>query len=168
MGEAMCYQQLDSPIGRLLLISDGVALTGLHMTPADEEPLPESLLVPELSLFREVREQLSAYFGGDRFEFHVPLSLRGTPFQQLVWEALQAIPYGETISYGELARLIGKPGAFRAVGAANGRNPISILIPCHRVVGARGNLGGYGGGLERKQALLSLERHFRTTRLLQA
>jgi methylated-DNA-[protein]-cysteine S-methyltransferase len=105
-----------------------------------------------------VREQLAEYFAGERREFDVPMQLAGTAFQRRVWEELVRIPYGTTITYAELARRVGRPTAVRAVGAANGRNPISILVPCHRVIGADGKLTGYGGGVERKQWLLELER----------
>ncbi len=104
-----------------------------------------------------VAEQLREYFAGERERFDVPLAARGTEFQRRVWEALRAIPYGETASYGQIARAVGRPAASRAVGAANGRNPISIVVPCHRVVGAGGALTGYGGGLDRKARLLDLE-----------
>ena len=107
--------------------------------------------------FRAVREQLDAYFAGELETFDVPLALHGTPFQQSVWEQLTRIPYGETISYSELARRLGDPKLVRAVGLANGRNPVSIIVPCHRVIGADGSLVGYGGGLERKRWLLEHE-----------
>jgi methylated-DNA-[protein]-cysteine S-methyltransferase len=105
----------------------------------------------------DVREQLDAYFAGERQTFDLPLQMTGTPFQKQVWQGLMAIPYGTTISYAELARRIGRPGASRAVGAANGRNPIGIIVPCHRVIGANGTLTGYGGGLDRKEWLLAHE-----------
>jgi methylated-DNA-[protein]-cysteine S-methyltransferase len=111
--------------------------------------------------FQEAIRQLKAYFTGRLHVFDLPLKLEGTPFQLKVWKALQRIPYGETLSYGELARRIGRPGAHRAVGAANGRNPLSIVIPCHRVIGASGKLTGYGGGLEAKERLLALEREYK-------
>ena len=106
------------------------------------------------SVFQAVRDQLAAYFGGELRDFELPLRMAGTPFQHQVWEGLRAIPYGETVSYAELARRIGRPGASRAVGSANGRNPIAIVVPCHRVIAADGTLGGYGGGLDRKEWLL--------------
>jgi methylated-DNA-[protein]-cysteine S-methyltransferase len=105
----------------------------------------------------ETARQLDAYFAGELKDFDVPLDVQGTDFQQLVWKQLTAIPYGETWSYGEMAAAIGKPSASRAVGHANGRNPVSIIVPCHRVIGSSGKLVGYGGGLDRKQALLALE-----------
>jgi methylated-DNA-[protein]-cysteine S-methyltransferase len=107
-----------------------------------------------------VRDQLKAYFNGRLHDFELPLRMVGTPFQHLVWEGLRAIPYGETVSYAELAIRIGRPGASRAVGSANGRNPISIVVPCHRVIAADGTLGGYGGGLDRKEWLLQHELAF--------
>jgi methylated-DNA-[protein]-cysteine S-methyltransferase len=108
--------------------------------------------------FAAAREQLAAYFAGERTDFDLPVTATGTPFQHEVWQALTEIPYGTTWSYGELARHIGKPAAVRAVGLANGRNHVSIVVPCHRVVGANGSLTGYGGGIERKRFLLDLER----------
>jgi methylated-DNA-[protein]-cysteine S-methyltransferase len=107
--------------------------------------------------FADVRRQLSEYFDGERDEFDVPLAMTGTPFQRRVWQALQRIPYGETTTYGELARRLGRPSASRAVGLANGRNPIAVIVPCHRVIGSDGSLTGYGGGVERKRLLLELE-----------
>lgn len=108
--------------------------------------------------FPDAVEQLAEYFAGERTEFDLPLEMEGTAFQRTVWSALREIPYGETCSYGEIARNIGSPAAFRAVGLANGHNPISIIVPCHRVIGANGSLTGYGGGLERKRLLLDLEK----------
>jgi methylated-DNA-[protein]-cysteine S-methyltransferase len=110
------------------------------------------------SAFADAAKQLDAYFAGERLDFDVELDLGGTQFQQRVWKALLTIPYGETRSYGEIAGQIGAPGAARAVGLANGHNPIAIIVPCHRVIGASGKLTGYGGGLDRKQTLLSLEK----------
>ena len=146
------YDTIDSPLGELLLAGDGQALTALHM---DGLPAPGWRRDPER--FREVAEQLRAYFMGELREFDVPLAPHGTPFQQRVWAALRDIPYGATVSYAELAAAVGRPGAARAVGAANGRNPIAVVIPCHRVIGASGTLTGYGGGLPRKRLLLDLE-----------
>jgi methylated-DNA-[protein]-cysteine S-methyltransferase len=151
------YASIDSPIGELLLIGDGQALHGLYLQagrtsraigPAWEHD-PEGLA--------EVSTQLVEYFAGDRTGFDLDLVMSGTAFQRRVWRALQQIPYGETISYGELARRIDRPSAARAVGLANGRNPISVIVPCHRVIGANGALTGYGGGTERKRLLLDLE-----------
>jgi methylated-DNA-[protein]-cysteine S-methyltransferase len=156
---SICHSLYSSPIGDLLLTSDGEALTGLHMCQRRGKPAPE----PEPSCrrddaaFQAVREQLDAYFGGELRDFEIPLRMPGTPFQRLVWAGLRAIPYGSTVSYAELARRIGRAGASRAVGSANGRNPIAIVVPCHRVIAADGTLGGYGGGLDRKEWLLELE-----------
>jgi methylated-DNA-[protein]-cysteine S-methyltransferase len=151
-----CY--LQSPIGRLMLASDGVALTGLYMEPSRKtqstDGWSEDAAAPPLAA---ALRQLTEYFAGTRREFDLPLRLRGTEFQKRVWQELTEIPYGQTWSYGELAKRINNPSASRAVGLANGRNPISILVPCHRVIGADGSLTGYGGGLERKRWLLAHE-----------
>jgi methylated-DNA-[protein]-cysteine S-methyltransferase len=148
----------DSPIGPLLLTADDGGLTRLHMEVRKHGP---DEVQPEWrrddSAFTEACGQLDEYFAGERTEFDLPLNPAGTPFQRRVWDALKTIPYGEIRSYGEIAEQIGRPGAARAVGLANGRNPISIVVPCHRVIGASGALTGYGGGLERKQYLLDLE-----------
>jgi methylated-DNA-[protein]-cysteine S-methyltransferase len=122
----------------------------------DPQPPPADA-VPDPSSFQAVGEQLAAYFRGELTAFDVPLGLAGTPFQQRVWAALREVPYGETVSYGELAQHIGQPTASRAVGLANGRNPIGVIVPCHRVIGSGGKLVGYGGGLHRKRHLLDLE-----------
>ena len=145
----------ESPVGGLRLVSDGTRLMGLHFM--DQLPLVETSYRSADGVLDETRRQLDAYFAGRRKVFELPLGLEGTPFQLRVWSALQDIPFGETRSYGELAKAIGKPTAMRAVGAANGANPISIVVPCHRVVGADGSLTGFGGGIERKKFLLSLE-----------
>jgi len=153
------FTYMDSPIGLLLLTCDGEALTGLFM---DVPGRPSRDLADSVEgaaaepLLTAVR-QLSEYFAGTRREFDLPLRMQGTDFQQRVWRNLTKIRYGETWSYGELARSVGNPNASRAVGLANGRNPISILVPCHRVIGADGSLTGYGGGLERKRWLLAHE-----------
>src|SRR5262249_49799561 len=122
-------------------------------------PLEETFGTPDPRPFTEVMRQLDEYFAGQRTDFDVPLTFAGTPFQQRVWAALREIPYGQTVTYGQLAERIDQPSAARAVGLANGRNPIGIIVPCHRVVGATGDLTGYGGGLHRKQYLLEFERH---------
>ena len=143
----------DSPVGRLGLMGEGDYLTALTLP---NQPVP--LITPrETSVLREAKKQLEAYFAGKLRSFDVPLRLEGTPFRLRVWEQLQKIPYGQVISYGELARRVGQPNAARAVGGANHHNPISIIVPCHRVIAAGGALGGYGGGLELKRALLKLE-----------
>ena len=147
---------LDSPIGRLSLYSDGQALTGLYMD--THEPDGDALPGEGLAPLRAAVRQLTEYFDGKRREFDLPIAAHGTPFQSRVWAQLQKIPDGETLSYGQLAKRIRQPGAARAVGHANNRNPVSIVIPCHRVIGADGSLTGYGGGMERKQWLLEHER----------
>ncbi len=154
----MYYDHLDTPIGRLLLIVDaGGALRHVGL-PSARKPLR---LEPEWEQDEErlapVVEQFDDWFGGRRRQFDLPLTLCGTPFQRAVWQALAAIPYAATCSYAELARAVGRPRAVRAVGAANGANPLSIVLPCHRVVGTDGSLTGYGGGLEAKRWLLDHE-----------
>jgi methylated-DNA-[protein]-cysteine S-methyltransferase len=149
---------IDSPLGDLLALSDGDHLTGLYLPDHKGGPTPDASWQTADALFVELRNQLTEYFAGERHEFDVPLRLVGTPFQQQVWQQLTRIPYGTTITYAELARRIGSPAASRAVGAANGRNPISILVPCHRVVGSSGNLTGYAGGVDKKEWLLGMER----------
>lgn len=154
------YTYLDSPLGRLLLVSDGQALTGLYLPVHRHGPQVEADWIEDAKVepFTEAERQLGDYFAGTRTTFDLPLAAQGTPFQKRVWEALSAIPYGITISYGELAKRIGKPNASRAVGLANGRNPLSIVVPCHRVIGANGALVGYGGSLPVKERLLALEK----------
>jgi methylated-DNA-[protein]-cysteine S-methyltransferase len=146
------YDTVDSPLGKLLLAGGERALTTLRM-----DGTPGAGWRRERGPFREAADQLRAYFAGELREFDLPLAPHGTPFQQRVWAALREIPYGTTISYAELAVAVGRPDAARAVGAANGRNPLAIVIPCHRVIGASGTLTGYGGGLARKRLLLDLE-----------
>ena len=155
---ATCYTYLDSPLGPILLRGDGQFVTGLFFRHHKYGPELHADWQRCDATFAELREQLTQYFAGERQTFDVPLRLAGTPFQQRVWQELTRIPYGGTISYGQLAQRIGRPTATRAVGAANGRNPISILVPCHRVIGSTGHLTGYGGGIENKQWLLALER----------
>ncbi len=159
VSRAVLYSVYESPIGGLLLTSDGGALTGLYVCEHRGQPSrgPEATWQRDDSAFRAVCEQLAAYFEGKLRQFELPMKMAGTPFQRRVWQGLCAIPYGETVSYAELARRIGHAGASRAVGSANGRNPISIVVPCHRVIAADGTLGGYGGGLERKEWLLQHE-----------
>jgi methylated-DNA-[protein]-cysteine S-methyltransferase len=148
---------IDSPVGPLTLAGHGATLTNLRMVDQTHEPADRAGWEPDDAAFPEAVEQLEAYFAGERTDFDLDLDLVGTDFQRRVWAALRTIPYGETRSYGEIADQIGSAGAFRAVGLANGRNPIGIIVPCHRVIGANGSLTGYGGGLGRKQALLDLE-----------
>jgi methylated-DNA-[protein]-cysteine S-methyltransferase len=159
------YRSIDSPVGGLLLARDEAGLRMIHFAgpaKAGHDQFGGVRLQAEWtrrdSAFDDVVSQLDQYFQGGRRDFDLPLAPHGTPFQQKVWRALLDIPYGETISYGELAARIGQRSASRAVGLANGSNPISIVIPCHRVIGANGKLTGYGGGLPIKQQLLSLER----------
>lgn len=149
---------VDSPVGSLTLVGEDGQLTGLYMDGQRHRPAEEDFGAVDAGPFGAVVEQLAAYFAGELDTFDLPLSLRGTPFQRTVWAALREIPYGETISYGELAQHLGRPSAARAVGLANGKNPVGIIVPCHRVVGSGGGLTGYGGGLARKQYLLDFER----------
>ncbi|MGW1721849.1 methylated-DNA--[protein]-cysteine S-methyltransferase [Streptomyces sp. NPDC002306] len=149
---------VDSPYGPLTLVADDGVLSGLYMTDQRHRPPQETFGPPAAAPFDAVEEQLEAYFAGELQEFTLELRLAGTPFQRTVWEQLCRIPYGETRSYGELADALGNPKASRAVGLANGKNPIGIIVPCHRVIGAGGGLTGYGGGLDRKQRLLHFER----------
>lgn len=151
---------LASPIGDLLLTGDGAAVSGIWMMSHRDEWKRAKALPRDDAAFAATRAQLTAYFAGERTTFDLPLAPAGTPFQRKVWQALCEIPYGETISYGELARRIGQPTAARAVGLANGSNPLPIVVPCHRVIGADGSLTGFGGGIERKRWLLAHERRF--------
>jgi methylated-DNA-[protein]-cysteine S-methyltransferase len=154
----MIYTNLDTPLGPLLIAGE-IHLLRVIRFPKDgggAKPRPDWTR-SSLGVVEEAARQLREYFDGRRTSFHLPLDPEGTAFQRRVWRALEHIPYGTTISYGELARRIGNPAASRAVGAANGRNPIPIVIPCHRVIGADGKLTGFGGGLPLKEALLALE-----------
>ncbi|MCX5203113.1 methylated-DNA--[protein]-cysteine S-methyltransferase [Streptomyces sp. NBC_00237] len=148
---------LDSPYGPLTLVATDGVLSGLYMVGQRHRPAEETFGDPDPEPFPEVIEQLHAYFEGELKDFTVPLHLHGTPFQRAVWAQLQQIPYGETRTYGQLAEQLGNTGASRAVGLANGKNPVGIIVPCHRVVGSTGSLTGYGGGLDRKQRLLDFE-----------
>lgn len=148
---------MDSPIGELLLVGDGVNLHGLYMQAGRKPAAVRPSWRRHDAALEPVAEQLEQYFAGSRHAFDVPLVMDGSDFERRVWRALLDIPYGEAISYGELARRIGEPDAARGVGWANGRNPIAVVVPCHRVIGANGKLVGYGGGLERKRLLLELE-----------
>lgn len=154
---------VDSPVGPLTVVAEGGALVGLYYHDQRHGPGQDLFGAPTgvgagPAPFAVVAEQLTAYFAGERTSFELPLAPAGSPFQQRVWAALRRIPYAQTATYGDLARDIGAPGSARAVGLANGRNPVGIVIPCHRVVGADGVLRGHGGGVERKQRLLDLER----------
>ncbi|MFD9243764.1 methylated-DNA--[protein]-cysteine S-methyltransferase [Streptomyces sp. NPDC059556] len=154
---AIQHTVVDSPYDPLTLVAVDGVLSRVHMTGQRHRPPEETFGEPDPRPFGEAIRQLDAYFAGELTEFELPLNLIGTPFQLRVWEGLLRIPYGETRSYGELAEELGNPGASRAVGLANGKNPVSIIVPCHRVVGAGGGLTGYGGGLDRKQRLLAFE-----------
>ena len=149
----MRYTTIASPIGELLLAGGEQGLSRLSLSPFRIQPS----WTHDPARFADVRDQLDQYFAGERNVFEVQLDLAGRGFERSVWEALLDIPYGETASYGEIATRIGAPSAARAVGLANGRNPVAVIVPCHRVIGADGSLTGYGGGLERKRFLLELE-----------
>lgn len=155
MLQSMFYSKIESPIGELLLTADERGLTGLFMNAKAE--IPDSSSSRNDAVFHEAKRQIDAYFAGTLKVFDLPIVFTGTPFQNEVWKALCEIPFGETLSYGSMARRVGRPAASRAVGAANGRNPISIIVPCHRVIGADGSLTGYGGGMDRKRWLLHHE-----------
>jgi methylated-DNA-[protein]-cysteine S-methyltransferase len=151
------YTNMESPAGPLLLAANEQGLSMLAFADGRRRILPQPDWRRDDAAFAEVIRQLRAYFGGKLTKFELPLALQGTPFQLRVWNALCAIPYGTTTSYGELAKQIGQPKAVRAVGLANGANPIAIIVPCHRVIGSNGKLTGYGGGLPLKENLLALE-----------
>ncbi|GGZ56397.1 methylated-DNA--[protein]-cysteine S-methyltransferase [Streptomyces subrutilus] len=151
---------VDSPCGPLTLVATDGTLSGLYMVGQRHRPAEEAFgerVDAAEEPFPEVVRQLAAYFDGELTAFDLPLRLEGTEFQRSVWDQLVRIPYGETWSYGKLADRLGKPNASRAVGLANGKNPIGIIVPCHRVIGASGGMTGYGGGLDRKVRLLALE-----------
>ncbi len=153
----MYYCYFETPIGELLLAGEADALSMIGFPEGAMRRDPEADWIYNEAPFVAVRKQLDEYFSGQRKSFDLPLTLQGTEFQVSVLEALQGIPYGETTSYGAIAKQIGRPKAVRAVGAANGRNPIPIIVPCHRVIGSSGDLTGFGGGLDTKAALLRLE-----------
>jgi len=156
---SLVCKTIESPVGKLKLVASDEGLVAVLW----QNDRPSRVRIGELvaddrhPILLKAERQLGEYFAGKRKEFSVPLDMRGTPFQKNVWEALLAIPFGETRSYGQLAKQLGNPNATRAVGAANGRNPLSIIVPCHRVIGSTGKLTGFGGGLETKAHLLSLE-----------
>ena len=152
------HKVVDSPYGPLTLVADDGVLCGLYMTGQRHRPPEESFGPRDGTGLAETEAQLEAYFAGELKEFTVELRLNGTEFQKSVWGRLRDIPYGETRTYGQLADALGNSGASRAVGLANGKNPIGIIVPCHRVIGASGDLTGYGGGLDRKRRLLDFER----------
>jgi methylated-DNA-[protein]-cysteine S-methyltransferase len=152
------YTTMESPIGELLLVGDGDNLSGMYMQDGRKPKTIAADWQQSAAPLADARTQLEEYFAGNRTTFDIPLAAQGAPFEREVWHALEEIPYGETVSYGEIAQRVGQPTAARAVGTANGRNPIAVIVPCHRVIGADGSLTGYGGGLERKRLLLELER----------
>jgi len=154
-----CYKEINSPVGKLTLIASAGALIGVlwDRGRCHRSTLVAPNLEPEHPVLAEAERQLSEYFAGTRRQFDLPLDPRGTEFQKKVWLALRKIPFGKTQSYAEIAKSIGAPRASRAVGAANGKNPLPIVVPCHRVIGANGALTGFGGGLENKARLLALE-----------
>jgi methylated-DNA-[protein]-cysteine S-methyltransferase len=156
---SFAYKIIDSPVGKLKLVASDKGLAGVLWQRENTRPVPLSEAVEDKQhpVLVETERQLGEYFAGKRKTFSIALDMQGTRFQKEVWEALLAIPFGETRSYGQLAKQLGNPRATRAVGAANGRNPVSIIVPCHRVIGSSGKLTGFGGGLETKAHLLSLE-----------
>ena len=159
--------KIKTPIGPLFLSEENNALTGISFSDKDTRTYQAGrqaeIKEQETPVLAETKRQLEEYFAGKRKEFDLPLSMRGTSFQKMVWEELLKIPYGETVTYGEIAARINNPRAGRAVGMANHHNPISIVVPCHRVIGADGRLTGYGGGLQIKESLLDLEKKYRGT-----
>lgn len=156
MSGVLFASTLESPVGDLLLLADELGLRALYMEYRRYPPIAADWRRDE-ARFTRAKQQLRAYFGRELRDFDLPLSVVGSPFQKRVWDELLRIPYGQTVSYGSLARTLGDAKASRAVGLANGRNPISIIVPCHRVVGSTGSLTGYGGGIERKRWLLAHE-----------
>ena len=155
--DAIGYDHLPTPIGKLLLVADAKGLREVWFETGKHRKAPDPAWKHDPAKLAFARRQLEEYFAGERTAFDLPLHPIGTPFQVAVWWALAKIPYGSTISYGELAQRIGQPLAVRAVGAANGRNPLPIVLPCHRVIGANGSLTGFGGGLPTKRFLLAME-----------
>jgi methylated-DNA-[protein]-cysteine S-methyltransferase len=154
------YSETDSPVGRLYIITDERALAGILWSAEAMRARFSDLQEQETPLHRKVKKQLAEYFAGKRRTFDLPLAMNGTPFQQAVWRQLTKIPFGRTKSYAEIAEAVKSPKAVRAVGAANGRNPISIVVPCHRVIGKDGSLTGFAGGMNVKKKLLQLENDF--------
>jgi len=153
----MRYDEIDSPVGPLLVAADEAGLRLIHFQAGRDRRKPDPTWERDPKPFRALARQLGEYFRRERRTFDLPLAPRGTAFQLATWRALSTIPYGQTISYAELARRVGRPAAPRAVGAANGANPLPIVVPCHRVIGKDGSLTGFGGGLDKKRALLELE-----------
>ena len=156
----MYYCYFESPLGKLLLTGNKL-LESLHFPIGKTKVEPEKDWIYNEKIFLKAIDQLDAYFKGELTKFDIELNIQGTDFQKKVWKELVKIPYGETLSYGELAKRIGNPKASRAVGMANGKNPISIIVPCHRVIGKNGSLTGFGGGLDAKKTLLDLEKRIK-------
>lgn len=156
---SLFYKYCASPLGKLKLVASETGLIAILWENDNPRRVPLTGLVEDndQKILVETERQLKEYFSGKRNEFSIPLDMRGTAFQKDVWRALQAIPFGTTLSYGQIAKQLGRPTASRAVGAANGRNPISIVVPCHRVIGSSGKLTGFAGGLDAKAHLLNLE-----------
>jgi methylated-DNA-[protein]-cysteine S-methyltransferase len=156
---SLAFKIMESPVGKLKLVASDEGLVAIlwRLERPSRTRLGELVEDNHHPILLKTERQLGEYFAGKRKEFEVPLDMRGTPFQKNVWEALLAIPFGETRSYGQIAKQLGNPNATRAVGAANGRNPLPIIVPCHRVIGSSGSLTGFGGGLETKAQLLGLE-----------
>jgi methylated-DNA-[protein]-cysteine S-methyltransferase len=154
-----CYDFYESPHGRILLVASDAGLSGVYFNGQKYHPQLETAWRHDAgnALLRQAKRELAEYFGGERKRFEIALAPEGTSFQCRVWKAISTVEFGTTIAYGELARRAGCPGSARAAGAATGRNPIGIIVPCHRIVGANGSLTGYAGGLEKKRALLALE-----------
>ncbi len=161
MAKQMIFATMDSPLGEILLAGNEYGLTQVAFQDGESPLSPAADWQRDDAVWATAVSQLTAYFAGELQTFDLPLAPKGTPFQQKVWAHLQTIPYGRTITYGTIAQELGNPNSSRAVGAANGRNPIAIIIPCHRVIGSNGKLTGYAGGLLVKEALLALERNGR-------
>ena len=151
------FTYYDSPLGTVTLQANEQGLLGVWFETHTTKPEDLGTQEDSFPIFQSVKDQLERYFAGEAVQFDVPIAAKGTPFQQSVWHALTTIPYGETWSYAQLADAIGNPKAVRAVGLANGKNPVSVIVPCHRVIGKNGKLTGYAGGIERKQRLLTIE-----------
>ena len=151
------FTYYDSPLGTVTLQANEQGLLGVWFETHTTKPEDLGTQEDSFPIFQPVKDQLDRYFAGEAVQFDVPIAAKGTPFQQSVWNALTTIPYGETWSYAQLADAIGNPKAVRAVGLANGKNPVSVIVPCHRVIGKNGKLTGYAGGIERKQRLLTIE-----------
>jgi methylated-DNA-[protein]-cysteine S-methyltransferase len=160
MNSNLCYSWTSTPLGNVLLVADGDALCGLYFGDQKYVPAidPSWKRDDDLSVLRTARRQIDEYFAGARERFDVALAPSGTPFQRAIWKAIAEVPSGATRTYADLAKRVGRPGSARAAGAATGRNPLSIIVPCHRIIGSDGSLTGYAGGLDRKRRLLELER----------